>query len=288
MRRSFRGNLRTIRSELYVVNRFKSHVVVLTGVAILFACGDSRSASTNGVWTGSVDTLESGRLLVRNPDASLWRAGEGWDVHERFRISAVEGDGPDIFGDIRDIEVGPDSNLYVLDGQAAEVRVFGKDGRHLRTFGRSGQGPGELNRAAGFAFDSRGTLWVMNWGNGRYIAFDLNTGALVRETRRLASYAMIPWPGRFARSDELLDVGLGKDGQPVILGLDTAFVPRDTLGMPQADAAHQVHLAVPVRPAFVAPSVRGDLLAVVSNVEDVPTVVVYDLLHRRSSRTTER
>ena len=210
----------------------------LATLAVLPAC-DARSVSRSGEWAGTVDTLASGRLIVRNPDAPLWHDGEAWQLRERFRIGVADGDGADVFGDIRDVEIGPDGNLYVLDSRAGEVRVFANGGRHVRTFGRTGQGPGELNRAVGFTFDSRGTLWVMNWRNGRYTAFD-STGALVRETRRLASYAMIPWPGRFSRSDELLDVGLGADGEPAILGLDTAFVPRDTLRRPSTDPENLV------------------------------------------------
>jgi hypothetical protein len=203
-------------------------------------CGDHRSPATASGWMGAVDTLASGRLLIRNHDVPLWGAGEAWEVRERFRIGALDGDGPDVFGRIIDVEFSAEGELYVLDGQASEVRVFGRNGEYLRSFGRVGQGPGELNRPMGMTFDSRGILWVMNWGNGRYSGYDPHTGEVVEEKRRLATFGMSPWPGRFDDSDRLLDVGLGSDGQPVILGLGAEFVPRDTLAIPQPDERHRV------------------------------------------------
>lgn len=225
--------------ERRIVNRLTAQIALLTAAALL-ACQASPPPASDSEWAGTVDTLASGRLVVRNPDAPLWRPGEAWELRERYRLGTMDGDGADVFGNIVDVELGPDGALYVLDAQASEVRVFGSDGSHLRTFGRSGRGPGEFNRATGMAFDAHGTLWVMDWGNARYSGFDPSTGALVKEARRLASFAMIPWPGRFDRSNAVLDVGLGPDGDPVILGLDSAFVPRDTLPLPRPDEADQV------------------------------------------------
>jgi hypothetical protein len=214
-----------------------SLIAISTSVAFI-ACGDSPSGT--GGWAGTMDTLPSGRVVVRNSDVPLWAAGEEWQLRERFRIGRAEGEGPDLFGEIRDIEVAPGGELYVLDAQASEVRVFGDDGTHLRTFGRAGQGPGELSRPIGMAFDPEGVLWVNNWGNARYSAFDPGTGEVLREPRRLAGFGMIPWPGAIGRNGQMIDVGLDASGKPAILGLDTAFVPVDTLAMPRADDRHQI------------------------------------------------
>lgn len=216
---------------------YGSMVVVPTMLA-LCACGES--APRAGGWAGTVDTLENGRVLVHNEDVPLWEEGEAWQLREVLRIGSADGDGPDLFGQINGVQIGEDGSLYVLDGQASEVRVFGPDGVHLRTIGRQGQGPGELSRPLGIAFDPAGLLWVNNWGNARYTAYDATTGDVVREPRRLAGFAMIPWPGAFDRAGRMLDVGMGPDGEPVILGLDTAYVPVDTLPMPRADDRYQV------------------------------------------------
>lgn len=217
-------------------------VVVVLGIGVLSGCRDAPSPSPAGgdEWSGTIDTLETGRVVVRNPGATGSRAGDAWQLRERFRLGTLGGDGPELFGQIGDIELGPGGELYVLDSQAHEVRVFGPDGAHVRTFGRSGEGPGELNRPAGMALDADGILWIMNWGNARYSGFDPGTGELVTEKRRRASFTVMPWPGEFDPSGRLLDTGLGGNGEPVILLLDSAFVPQDTLELPRPDERHQV------------------------------------------------
>lgn len=182
-----------------------------------------------------MDTLASGQVVVRNDGTPVWRDGTRWQLRELFRIGSMDGAGPDVFGQVFDIELGSDGALFVLDSQASEVRVFSANGGYLRTLGRPGQGPGELNRPVGMAVDPGGVLWVLNAGNARYSGFDTNSGALREERRRTATHSLVPWPGRFDRSGRLLEMSLDENGQPVILVLDTAYAPRDTLPVPQPD-----------------------------------------------------
>ena len=48
------------------------------------------------------------------------------------------------FGSTRSVVVDDAGAIYVLDEQAADVKVFDAAGKHVRTIGRKGQGPGEL------------------------------------------------------------------------------------------------------------------------------------------------
>lgn len=216
-------------------------------LGFLMAC-ENRDArpvpgSVAGERAGSIDTLPSGRVLVSNPDTPLRSEAERPSTVELFRLGRLDGPHPDVFGEIRDVEIGEAGEVMVLDGQASEVRVFDGEGRHQRTFGRQGQGPGELNRPAGMTLAADGSLWVMNWGNARYTAFDRSTGESVAERRRLASFTMLPWTGRFDASGALVDFGLGtgeQAGTAVILRTDTAFVPVDTLPLPVADERYRI------------------------------------------------
>jgi hypothetical protein len=49
------------------------------------------------------------------------------------------------FSRIRRVRVSATGEVYVLDGSAKEVRVFGPDGRRLRVIGGPGEGPGEFS-----------------------------------------------------------------------------------------------------------------------------------------------
>lgn len=197
-------------------------------LALLAACTASDRPDA-GAWAGTVDTLPDGRVLVRNASAPR----VAWTLEERTRIGSLDAPGPTLFGQIAGLHLDEEGGVWVLDGQALEVRSFGADGTFLRAFGREGQGPGELSQAAGLAADGEGTLWVMNWGNARYTGFDPLTGAVRREARRALSFASFPWPGAFEGGSRLLDIGLDAGGEPAILRLDTLFLPTDTLALPR-------------------------------------------------------
>jgi len=97
-----------------------------------------------------MDTLPSGTIVVTNPAQGVWDSASSWRVSEDLRIGTLEGTGPDLFGQIDALEVDRDGRIWVLEGQAQELRVFGRDGRWLRTIG---------GRAAGRASSLRRSAW---------------------------------------------------------------------------------------------------------------------------------
>ena len=50
----------------------------------------------------------------------------------------------DEFGRVSSVALGPNQEVFVADRLNREIRAFGLDGTHLRTFGRMGEGPGEF------------------------------------------------------------------------------------------------------------------------------------------------
>jgi hypothetical protein len=137
------------------------------------ACADGDTPR----WGGTIDTLATGVVVVRSPAEGLWVERPARLV-ETLRIGSVDGGGPDQFGNVLDVTLDELGRLYVLDAQAREVRVFGPDGRHVRSFGGRGAGPGELERPLGLEWGSSGKLWIVDFGNRRYEVFD-TAGAYV-------------------------------------------------------------------------------------------------------------
>ncbi len=88
-----------------------------------------------------------------------------------FTIGTI-GDGPDGFGDVRGFVVDRQNQLWVVDGQAQELRVFDSAGRFLRKVGRKGSGPGEFVYADGITATPNGRVWVHDPQNSRLSAFD--------------------------------------------------------------------------------------------------------------------
>jgi hypothetical protein len=192
-------------------------LVMLAGLA----CADGRT----GAWHGTVDTLESGAVLVSNPRMGSWTAESAWRLVEDVRIGTREGWGPDAFGDVADIDVDAGGRIYVLDRQAQDVRVFAPDGSHVRTIGRPGSGPGEFNGVTGIALDPRQRLWVFNQNNLRYSVFD-TTGTLLGEPpRRFTDVGAAEWISVFEPEGDMREVFYYPD--PTV-GIKGALIRYDT------------------------------------------------------------
>lgn len=181
-----------------------------------------------------VDTLDGGTVAVRNPEGGAWAGQAVWRVVEELRIGSTAGGGPDMFAMPAALEVDAHGRLNVLDAQAGQVRVFGPDGRHVRSMGRQGAGPGEMAQPMGMALAPDGALWVVDPANARFTVFD--TAGVYRETiPRLNGYASYPWPGRFDRQGRLWDVGSGAGAPgapPVLLRTDPASGRMERFPLP--------------------------------------------------------
>ena len=149
-------------------------------LAATLACADAPDPDS---WLGSVDTLPSGTVIVRNPSQGVWDEATQWELVEDLRLGSMDAVGPELFGSIGDFEVDDEGRIYILDRTAFEVRVFDREGVYLRSIGRQGEGPGEFKQPQGLEIDDLGRLWVVDSGNQRYSVFD-TTGALVEEIRR--------------------------------------------------------------------------------------------------------
>lgn len=87
------------------------------------------------------------------------------------RIGSV--DDPDVgFARIGSVDVDRDGNVYVLEAQDMEIRVYGSDGALLRTIGRRGEGPGEFSMLAPSFQVVGDTVWTMEPFTRRMTLFD--------------------------------------------------------------------------------------------------------------------
>ena len=109
----------------------------------LLACGDAGTPppSSNTV------TDSAGIRVVTTPPGDLVYA----ELAEGPVLSIGQLSGPDelLFGRIQSARRDAAGNVVVADGQAYEIRIFDEDGRHLRSLGREGEGPGEFESLQG-------------------------------------------------------------------------------------------------------------------------------------------
>ena len=67
------------------------------------------------------------------------------DFEELYRVGSLHGGDWDAFGGVSAVAFDGSGNLYILDGQAAQITVVDPQGNLVRQFGRVGEGPGEFS-----------------------------------------------------------------------------------------------------------------------------------------------
>lgn len=205
---------------------------LLLSLVAAVGCG-SPDAGASTSWSGSIDTLASGQIVVRNPATPIRSGDDGWRVVEELRLGRMEGGGADVFGQIASLEVDAAGRLWVLDSQAQELRVFDASGEHVRTTGRRGGGPGEFAQAVRVELAPDGHMWVMDPQNNRISVFD-TAGAFVRAEPALGGFIMMPWPGRFD-ADGFYYAPVPRSNGDFSIALvrhDVELTPLDTLVTP--------------------------------------------------------
>ena len=105
-----------------------------------------------------VDTV-GGVVVVRNGADGLWRRSEEWRVVEEFRVGNVQGNPDEELATSRNnsVTLGPNGQIFVLEFSTDRILVFSGDGEFVRSFGRSGEGPGEFRSPmAGYVLRRQG------------------------------------------------------------------------------------------------------------------------------------
>jgi hypothetical protein len=120
-------------------------------------------------------------------------------------IGREVGEGPDVFGRVGDVETDGSGNVYVLDRHAGAVRVFDEQGAFVRSIGRRGRGPGELENPVAIGWGPEGNLWIVDPGNGRYSVFE-PLGELLATHPRTTDGIAGGWPVTFTADGRLFDV----------------------------------------------------------------------------------
>jgi DNA-binding beta-propeller fold protein YncE len=81
------------------------------------------------------------------------------------------GDGPGEFNLPRDVAVGKDGFLYVVDGGNFRVQVLRPDGSFIRSFGAVGRQGGQFSRPKEIAIDAAGNVYVVDAAFGNFQIF---------------------------------------------------------------------------------------------------------------------
>ena len=134
------------------------------GLATLAVSGAPASA---GTWKGQ-ETQKDGALHVANPATGM-ESPVTVDLKELWRLGGESENEEEFFGVIVRVTTDPKGNIYVLDNQLSEVKVYDPSGKYSKTIGREGEGPGEFRRPGDMFFLPDGNLGVMQTVPGKIV-----------------------------------------------------------------------------------------------------------------------
>jgi streptogramin lyase len=129
--------------------------------------------------------------LYVDRDGNIWVTdglGKDGKGHQVFKFSpegqvllrlgkpGKAGDGPDEFNAPSAVVTAPDGDIFVADGHGgntnARVVKFTKEGKFIKTWGKKGSAPGEIDIPHVIAMDSSGRLFLGDRQNNRIQIFD--------------------------------------------------------------------------------------------------------------------
>lgn len=157
-------------------NALRFFVVTVAAFLAAFCAKDKNS------WRGTVEEV-NGVTIVRNPEEPVYE-GSLFATEEELSIGDEEGSDTYAFSDISHLTADDRGRIYALDRKESHVKVFDAEGRYLRTIGRPGQGPGDLNEPI-FVYFLRNELLITQYERLSFFSPDgdlLRTVAMVKET----------------------------------------------------------------------------------------------------------
>ena len=120
----------------------------------------------------SVDEYADFSVATTRPivvNESFRRQGPSYRLRRVMTLGSAEGSDSEILGAVMDAAFGPERSVYVADAGLKRVVVFDSVGTFLRSFGRSGQGPGEFVAPSSITL-SGDTVFVYDSRQGRISA----------------------------------------------------------------------------------------------------------------------
>lgn len=169
-------------------------------------------------------------LLLDATDAG---AQAKWTLTEVARIGGAD-EGLASFNDIRDLQLGDDGKVWVLDFQTRDLRLFAADGTPIKVVARRGQGPGEIANSNGFRRLPDGRMVVRDHSNRRLNVYSADGNSLGQHELISMGYgyrleAGVDREGRFL---ELVGVRNGTEYRRVVTRTTAGLVSKDTVDAP--------------------------------------------------------
>jgi len=120
----------------------KKKAFLIMGMGILLLIFFTSCAREKSGWAGTIEE-ENGVTVVRNPKQPI-HTGSVLSFEEELVLRPDAESQELFFNIIAAVCVDDAGTIYVLDMGDCQIKVFSKNGGFLRSMGRKGQGPGEM------------------------------------------------------------------------------------------------------------------------------------------------
>ncbi len=120
----------------------KSRVLFLSVILLSFSIIQIHGYSQDVKWRGTIE-YEDGVKVIKNPKEPIY-SEDIFGLEQEITIGEKEGDEEYRFTRLRAIDVDVKGNIYALDSREGHIKVFDNNGKYIKTIGKKGQGPGEM------------------------------------------------------------------------------------------------------------------------------------------------
>ena len=155
---------------------------VVSITIISFVLVSSYTDAQSPEWKGKIEVVD-GIECIHNTQTPLYPDKTVTFVEE-LTIGGKDQDGDVILYEPGLLTVDDNENIYISEWQDQVIKVFGSDGKYIRTIGAKGEGPGEFQFISSLAFTKDGKLVVTDLRARRTSFFD-SSGQFLRSFKWL-------------------------------------------------------------------------------------------------------
>ncbi len=121
-------------------------------------------------WKGTIEE-EYGITVVKNPKKPA-HDDAVFSLKEDLALGEKERNEKHMFYLLTDMDADSSGNIYVLDSEDVNIKVYDPKGRFLKVISRKGEGPGQLSNPTDIYIDDKDQLYVCDSGNNRISIFN--------------------------------------------------------------------------------------------------------------------
>jgi hypothetical protein len=177
---------------------------LIFGLVVVISCGTKQSRIDKIYEDGVEVVLNHFEPYKLTQDPLTLRTEQEFSIDTEREDIVPEG-----FVDLDNFDVDSSGNIYFFQARESDINLvykFDKNGRHVSTFGKKGQGPGEVQSPIFLGICKGDEIWIQD-SDSKFIVFDTN-GTIIRQNRLTGQGFFVNYPlvnGNYLRFRDYTD-----------------------------------------------------------------------------------